>query len=91
MDAMETEEEEMPELSDGEGAWDDEQEEEEEEGAAVAQQTRCLFCARWGGRGARSPVRSALFWVRCERPARPAGAGSGSGSGSGIAALGLAL
>uniref|UniRef100_A0A674GQK0 type I protein arginine methyltransferase n=1 Tax=Taeniopygia guttata TaxID=59729 RepID=A0A674GQK0_TAEGU len=36
---------EMPELSDGEGAWDDE-EEEEEEGAAVAQQTRCLFCDR---------------------------------------------
>ncbi|KAF4802053.1 Protein arginine N-methyltransferase 3 [Turdus rufiventris] len=38
-------EEEMPELSDGEGAWDDE-EEEEEEGAAAAQQTRCLFCNR---------------------------------------------
>ncbi|XP_059704289.1 protein arginine N-methyltransferase 3 isoform X2 [Haemorhous mexicanus] len=37
-------EEEMPALSDGEGAWDDE--EEEEEGAAVAQQTRCLFCDR---------------------------------------------
>ncbi|XP_066408385.1 protein arginine N-methyltransferase 3 isoform X2 [Molothrus aeneus] len=48
MDPMEPEqEEEMPELSDGEGAWDDEEEEEEEEeGAAVAQQTRCLFCDR---------------------------------------------
>ncbi|XP_055578195.1 protein arginine N-methyltransferase 3 isoform X2 [Falco cherrug] len=35
-------EEEMPELSDGEGAW----EEEEEEGAAEGLQTRCLFCDR---------------------------------------------
>uniref|UniRef100_A0A8C3Q3X0 Protein arginine N-methyltransferase 3 n=1 Tax=Geospiza parvula TaxID=87175 RepID=A0A8C3Q3X0_GEOPR len=44
---MDPEEEEMPELSDGEGAWDEEEEEEgEEEGAAVAQQTRCLFCDR---------------------------------------------
>ncbi|XP_041255139.1 protein arginine N-methyltransferase 3 isoform X1 [Onychostruthus taczanowskii] len=41
-------EEEVPELSDGEGAWDEEEEEEEggEEGAAVAQQIRCLFCDR---------------------------------------------
>ncbi|KAL9849312.1 protein arginine N-methyltransferase 3 isoform 1-T1 [Geothlypis trichas] len=47
MDPMEPgeEEEEMPGLSDGEGAWEDE-EEEEEEGAAVAQQTCCLFCDR---------------------------------------------
>ncbi|XP_032918021.1 protein arginine N-methyltransferase 3 isoform X1 [Catharus ustulatus] len=40
---------EMPELSDGEGAWHDEEEdeeEEEEEGAAATQQTRCLFCNR---------------------------------------------
>ncbi|XP_071664915.1 protein arginine N-methyltransferase 3 isoform X2 [Patagioenas fasciata] len=39
-------EEEMPELSDGEEAW----EEEEEEGADTeGPQTRCLFCDRWGG------------------------------------------
>ncbi|XP_068801461.1 protein arginine N-methyltransferase 3 isoform X3 [Struthio camelus] len=38
-------EEEMPELSDGDEAWEEE-EEEEEEGAAEGLQTRCLFCDR---------------------------------------------
>ncbi|XP_063253622.1 protein arginine N-methyltransferase 3 isoform X2 [Prinia subflava] len=43
---MDPGEEEMPELCDGEGAWQDEDEEEEEEGAAAAEHTRCLFCER---------------------------------------------
>ncbi|XP_025945130.1 protein arginine N-methyltransferase 3 isoform X3 [Apteryx rowi] len=42
----EEEEMEMPELSDGEEAWEEEEEEEEEEGAAEGPQTRCLFCDR---------------------------------------------
>ncbi|XP_071415204.1 protein arginine N-methyltransferase 3 isoform X3 [Pithys albifrons albifrons] len=42
---MDTGEEEMPQLSDGDEPWEEE-EEEEEEGAAVGQQTRCLFCDR---------------------------------------------
>ena len=61
-------EEEMPELSDGEEAWE---EEEEEEGAAEGLRTRCLFCDRWGGGGEPRGPRCAFVCPGAPPPARP--------------------
>lgn len=70
----------MPELSDGEEAWE---EEEEEEGADTeGPRTRCLFCDRWGGEG--SPPRRAEGHREARSyPRSPPGKGGG-GRGPGL-------
>lgn len=70
----------MPELSDGEEAWE---EEEEEEGADTeGPQTRCLFCDRWEGEGS-PPRRAERHREARSYPRSPPGKGGG-GRGPGL-------